>query len=107
MAPEGCGVKRGAGFKDMTKPNLATTLRRKARSNPMHTYDALPHDARRWLASACLPWSPQSVARLWQRALREANGCKHRATARLDAAERRLLERDAPKIWGKGYLAKN
>jgi len=58
MAPEGCGVKRGAGFKDMTKPNLATTLRRKARSNPMHTYDALPHDARRWLASACLPWSP-------------------------------------------------
>ena len=100
-------MTRGAGSKDMTKPNLATTLRRKARSNPMHTYDALPHDARRWLASACLPWSPQSVARLWQRALREANGCKHRATARLDAAERRLLERDAPKIWGKGYLAKN
>jgi len=42
----------------MTKPNLATSLRRKARGNPMHAYDALPHDLRRWLASACLPWSP-------------------------------------------------
>jgi hypothetical protein len=77
----------------MTKPNLATSLRRKVRGNPMHAYDALPHDVRRWLASACLPWSPQSVARLWQRALREANGDAHCATARLDAAERKLLER--------------
>jgi len=91
----------------MRKPNLATSLRRKARGNPMHAYDALPHEVRRWLASACLPWSPQSVARLWRRALREANGCQHRATARLDAAEQRLLERDAPKIWGKSYVAKS
>ena len=88
----------------MTNPNLATSLRRKARGNPMQAYDALPQDVRHWLATAALPWSPQSVARLWRRAMREANGCKHRATARLDAAEQRLLERDAPKIWGKGYL---
>lgn len=87
----------------MTKTNIATSLRRKARGNPMRAYDALPHDLRRWLASAALPWSPQSVARLWQRALHDANGCRHRATERLDAAERRLLERDAKKIWGKGY----
>ena len=90
----------------MANPNLATSLRRKARGNPMQAYDALPHDVRRWLAAAALPWSPQSVARLWRRALRDANGCKHRATARLDAAEQRLLERDAPKIWGKGYMNK-
>jgi len=32
---------------------------------------------------------------------------KHHAASRLDSAERRLLERNAPKIWGKGYLAKN
>jgi hypothetical protein len=92
---------------DMRKPNLATSLRRKARGNSMLAYDVLPHEVRRWLAYACLPWSPQSVARLWRRALREENGCKHRATARLDAAERRLLERDALKVWGKSYLAKS
>ena len=91
----------------MRKSNLATSLRRKVRSNSMQACDVLPPEARRWLASACLPWSPQSVGRLWRRALRDENGCKHHATARLDAAERRLLERDAPKIWGKGYLAKN
>lgn len=90
----------------MTKTNLATSLRRRARSNPMHAYDALPYEVRRWLASACLPWSPQSVARLWRRALREADGDKHRATERLNAAEQRLLERDAPKIWGdRGFNA--
>jgi hypothetical protein len=87
----------------MRKSNLATSLWRKVRSNPMQAYDALPPEARRWLASACFPWSPQSVARLWRRALRDANGCKHHAKG-LDAAEQRLLERDAPKIWGKWLL---
>lgn len=107
MAQNGSGMTHTAPPKSMTTPNLATSLHRKARRNPMQAYDALPHDVRRWLATAALPWSPQSVARLWQRALRDANGCKHRATARLDAAEQRLLQRDAPKVWGKGYLVKN
>jgi hypothetical protein len=88
----------------MLKPNLATSLPRRAKSNTMAAYDALPPDARRWLIQAALPWSARSVARLWGRALRDAKGDRVAAMARLHAAERRLLERDAPRVWGDGYL---
>lgn len=88
----------------MRKPNLATSLHRRAKSNPMAAYDALPPDARRWLMQAALPCSARSVARLWGRALRDAKGDRAAAMARLDAAERRLLERDAPRVWGYNYL---
>ena len=84
----------------MSKPNLATSLRRRVRSDPMRAYDALPVEARQWLAQAALPWSAQSVLRLWAKALREAGGNSVRAVARLDAAQQRLLDRDARKIWG-------
>ena len=90
----------------MRKSNLATSLRRKVRSNSMQACDVLPPEARRWLASACLPWSPQSVGRLWRRALRDENGCKHHATARLDAAERRLLERDWTAVFFEVFVPK-
>jgi hypothetical protein len=87
----------------MSVRNLTTSLRCKSRGDPMHAFDALPVELRRWLASAALPWSARSVARLWQRALRDGNGDRHAALTRLEAAQRRLLHRDAAKVWGKDY----
>lgn len=83
--------------------NLATSLRLKARNRPMDRYDRLPHDLRQWLTRAALPWSPQSVLRLWGRELRAADGDVAVALARLDLLERQLLAKDGPRIWGEGY----
>jgi hypothetical protein len=69
----------------------------------MSAYDALPPEARRWLAAAALPWSAQSVARLWRRALLETKGDMDAAARRLSAAEQRLLARDATKVWGADH----
>ncbi len=77
--------------------NLNSTLRRRRRvGDPMQAYDALPAPLRRWLASACLPWSPASALRLW----RKAGGARDPAAAlaRLDAAEQAMLRRDA-QVW--------
>lgn len=86
------------------KRNLSTTLRRRARGNPLSAHDRLPPAARAWVARAALPWSAASVARLWYKAVRES-GCEIKALARLDAAEARALARDAPRIWGPGHPA--
>jgi hypothetical protein len=83
--------------------NLCSRLRGSARSDPMRAYDALPGPARRWLAAAKLPWSARSVARLWARALREERGSVAAVLARLEAAEQRLLAKDAPRVWGQGF----
>ncbi|MFT3690780.1 DUF6525 family protein [Paenirhodobacter sp.] len=85
--------------------NLTTSLRCKARSRPMDRYDRLPPELRGWLARAALPWSAQSVARLWERHLRETQGDTMAALARLDLAERRMLAKDRPKVWGESYPA--
>ncbi|MFW8594284.1 DUF6525 family protein [Cribrihabitans neustonicus] len=77
--------------------NLNSRLKRRRREgSPMQAYDALPPPLRRWLASACLPWSPASALRLWTR----AGGSRdpEAAAARLDAAEAAMLARDAG-IW--------
>ena len=79
--------------------NLATTLPCRRRGQPMARYDRLPTELRRWLAQASLPWSADSALRLWQKALRETGGDALAARARLDAAEARLLARDAG-LWG-------
>lgn len=63
----------------------------------MAGYDRLPADLRAWLAQAALPWSPASALRLWRK------GDPAAARGRLDAAEARLLARDAPRVWGAGY----
>lgn len=44
--------------------NLRSTLRRRARQNPMRDFDALPPELRKWLHGAALPWSPRSVRRI-------------------------------------------
>lgn len=83
--------------------NLATTLKRRRRGRPMDRYDRLPPELRRWLAFAALPWSPQSILRLWARLLRETRGDVVAALDRLDLAEQRMLARDRPGIWGEDH----
>lgn len=87
----------------MSPGNLATSLRRSTRPDTMQAYDALPLEARRWLAGAKLPWSARSVARLWARAWREAGGDLAAVRARLDAAQARKLANDAAQVWGRHY----
>lgn len=84
--------------------NLASSLRARSRLAPMDAHDRLPPALRDWASAAALPWSAASLLRLWQRALRET-GCEALARARLDAAEARLIARDAARIWGPGHPA--
>lgn len=81
--------------------NLSTGLKSRRSANPMRDYDRLPPVLRHWLAGAALPWSARSVHRAWTRALRASGGCEQTALARLDAAEARLLARDALSTWGR------
>lgn len=87
----------------MTRRNLRTSLRVRPAADPMRAFDALPPPLRRWLAAACLPWSPRSALRLWNRALARHGGDTAAALASLAAAERRTLARDTAKVWGRGH----
>ncbi|MFC3182414.1 DUF6525 family protein [Cypionkella sinensis] len=89
----------------MSGGNLATRLRRSPRPDTMQAYDALPPEARRWLAGAKLPWSARSVAKLWARAWHDAGGDLAAVRARMDAAQARKLARDAADVWGRHYPA--
>lgn len=62
----------------------------------MQTYDALPQALRQWLAQACLPWSPTSALKIWNR----VGGGNDPAAAigRLNAIEQAMLQRDAT-VW--------
>ena len=80
--------------------NLATTLQRRVRADPMAAFDRLPPPARAFVNQAVLPWSAASVARLWTRALAET-GCPQAALDRLRAAEARTLARERPFIGGR------
>jgi hypothetical protein len=85
--------------------NLATTLKRRRRvRDPMAAFDRLPPPLRRWLAEAALPWSPASAARLYARAL-AAEGDAAAALDALHRAQRRLLARDAARVWGPAHPA--
>ncbi|WEF24879.1 DUF6525 family protein [Paracoccus sp. S3-43] len=84
----------------MTRSNLATSLRRRYRASSIAQYDRLPPELRHWLAQAVLPWSPQSVLRLWQRLIRDARGDTAIVLQRLDLAEQRMLAKDRPRVWG-------
>ncbi len=87
----------------MPRRNLATSLKRRSRGDPMQAYDALPADLRHWLAGAVLPWSAVSVRRVWLKALKAAHGDRQAAQAALSGLERRRLERDVARIWGKAH----
>ncbi|WGW03216.1 DUF6525 family protein [Tropicibacter oceani] len=75
------------------KRNLASTLRRRRRSDPMRTYDTLPRPLRAWIAQAALPWSPASCLRIWRKA-RAQGAAPETILDRLDRAEQKALSRD-------------
>ena len=78
----------------------ATSLRRKARSaDPMREFDKLPSELRAWLVAAALPWRPQSVRRAFDKAYARTRETQS-ALRELDRLERRLLAKDAPRVWG-------
>jgi len=87
----------------MPRNNLATSLRKQARAGSMDDFDRLPAELRQWLAQACLPWSAGSVVRISKRAAKADGLETARLHARLDAAERKTLRRDAFKVWGRHY----
>lgn len=78
--------------------NLSSSRAQWRGGNPMAAHDRLPADLRRWMIHAALPWSAESALRLWTRALRET-GCRQAALARLEAAERRTLQRDRQSLF--------
>lgn len=79
----------------------ATSLKRRSRTgDPMQTYDRLPPELRGWLSEAALPWSPASARRAYAAAMARAGGDPERALEQLDQNQRRLMARDAPRIWG-------
>ena len=82
--------------------NLVSPRIRWRSVDPMAEHDRLPAPLRAWLAQAALPWSAQSAARLWQRALHETR-CPDAALARLQSAEAKTLAREAARVWGQGY----
>lgn len=81
--------------------NLGQTKLRKRRrcADPMRAYDSLPPRLRRWLASAALPWRPQSVQRAYERAL-SRTGDPRVALQELDRLQDRQLARDG--AWRPG-----
>jgi hypothetical protein len=87
----------------MPRRNLRTSLRQRRQTHPMRAFDRLPAELRGWLAQARLPWSPQSVQRLWHSALRRCRGDRTLALAELTRAEDRSLARDARRVWGPAY----
>ena len=80
-----------------------TTLKRRLRrGDPMREFDRLPVELRAWLSSAVLPWRPKSVHRVYKRVLAK-NRNKAEVFAKLDAIERRLIAKDARRIWGADH----
>lgn len=74
--------------------NLVTRLPRRRRSGDgMAAFDGLPPVLRGWIAGAALPWSAESVARIWTRALRETRS-EAAALARLEAVQAATLRKD-------------
>ncbi|QFT95119.1 hypothetical protein FIU86_19875 [Roseovarius sp. THAF9] len=73
--------------------NIATSLRRRRRNDPMRDFDALPQLLRNWMHHAALAWSPASCRRIWQKARAEGEATDA-ILARLDRAERITLARD-------------
>lgn len=85
----------------MGASNLGQTALKRSgrRRDPMHSFDRLPPELRSWIGQAALPWSPDSVRRAFDKAMRRT---RNPATAlkELDQIEQRLLAKDAVPVWG-------
>lgn len=82
--------------------NTRTRLRRQP--GRMADHDRLPGHLRAWVAAAPLPFSADSVLRIWTRALRQT-GDVAAARAVLEARAAALIARDAARIWGPDHPA--
>ena len=81
----------------------ATSLsRRKRREDPMREYDRLPPELRAWLSTAALPWAPRSVLRTYRKFLERSHD-RTSAIEELRSLERRIVAKDARKVWGEEY----
>ncbi|WP_220748534.1 DUF6525 family protein [Jannaschia sp. AI_61] len=93
--------------RDMARNLGTTSLRRKQRGgNLMSDYDRLPPHLRTWVASAVLPWGVKSVCTAYDRALTRT-GDRDLALAELDAMQRRLIAKDATRVWGQTHPEAN
>lgn len=80
-----------------------TSLRRRRReTRSMTEFDRLPAELRLWLATAVLPWSPRSARQAYARAVGRTRN-KAEALEELDRVQRRLIQRDARRIWGSEH----
>lgn len=80
-----------------------TSLKRRRRGGSgMDEFDRLPPELRSWLAAAALPWRPQSVKRAFAKAY-ASTGDRQSALRELDAMQRRLIAKDARKVWGADH----
>ncbi len=80
-----------------------TSLRsRRRRGDKMREFDRLPAELRTWVASAILPWRPESVQRTFRRALARTR-CTHLALRELDRIERKLIAKDVRAVWGAAH----
>ncbi len=84
--------------------NIGQTSLRRRQSTcpPMTAYDGLSPELRRWLATAALPWGPQSVRKAYAKALAQT-GDPAQALRRLDALQAAALQRDAARVWGPAH----
>ncbi|MEM6422078.1 MAG: DUF6525 family protein [Pseudomonadota bacterium] len=81
----------------------ATSLKLAHRGrDAMRDFDRLPPALRVWLAGAVLPWGPRSARRAFKRALARTQDTG-RALEELERRQRRLIEKDIPRIWGQGH----
>ena len=84
--------------------NLGNSTLRKTqrRGDPMRDFDNLPPELRSWLGSAVLPWRPKSVHRVYKRTLTKTSD-KAQAIEELAKIERKLIAKDARRIWGADH----
>jgi len=82
-----------------TNQGRTSLKRRRRKEDRMTEFDRLPAELRRWLSTAMLPWRPRSVRKTYTKAL-DRIGDPDQALAELDRVERRLIARDAARIWG-------
>ena len=81
----------------------ATTLKRRRRpSNTMSEFDRLPAELRGWVATAILPWRPQSVRRAYDKALKRTQDTS-KALEELDRLQKRRITQDARRLWGEDH----
>lgn len=81
----------------------STSLKRsRPARHPMQEFDALPDALRTWTANAMLPWRSKSVKGAYDKAFAET-GDTQAALDALDRLQRKLVAKDASRVWGDDH----